>query len=158
MITLSPRDGKVPRCANSYQLSRSKHIERIAARSPRTQSRRAFQLLNDNGTIADVMNSALNSEIETQLDSPELISDPYPLLRRLREEEPVYWSDAIGGWIMTRYDDIVVSFKQTGHFSNENRLGQALLYLPPEKRANYRPFADHYATKSLLDSDPPEHT
>jgi cytochrome P450 len=104
------------------------------------------------------MNSALTSEIETQLVSPEFISDPYPLLRRLREEEPIYWSDAIGGWIMTRYDDIVVSFKQTGHFSNENRLGQALLYLPPEKRARYKAFADHYATKSLLHSDPPDHT
>ena len=78
------------------------------------------------------MHSIQNSNIDAQLVSAEFISNPYPLLRRLREEEPIYWSDAIGGWIMTRYDDIVVSFKQTGRFSNENRLGQALLYLPPE--------------------------
>ncbi len=76
----------------------------------------------------------------------------------MREEEPVYWSDSIGGWILTRYDDILVSFKSTESFSNENRLGQAIAFLPPEKRANYKPFSDHYATKSLLHSDPPDHT
>jgi cytochrome P450 len=80
------------------------------------------------------------------------------VLRRLREEEPVYWSDGIGGWLLTRYDDILVSFKQTAYFSNENRLGKAVEYLPPEKRANFRPFEDHYATKGLLHSDPPDHT
>jgi len=31
-------------------------------------------------------------------------------------------------------------------------------YLPPEKRAKYKPFEDHYATKGLLHSDPPDHT
>jgi hypothetical protein len=100
----------------------------------------------------------LMSETDAQLVSAAFISNPYPLLRKLREEEPVFWSEAIGGWVLTRYDDIVVSFKQTSSFSNENRLGQALAYLSSEKRANYKPFADHYATKSLLHSDPPDHT
>lgn len=97
-------------------------------------------------------------DIEATLVSPGFIADPYPVLRRMREEEPVYWSNAIGGWILTRYDDILVSFKDTEHFSNENRLGQAIAYLTPEKRAEYKPFSDHYATKSLLHSDPPDHT
>ena len=92
------------------------------------------------------------------LVSPEFIADPYAVLHRMREEEPVYWSDSIGGWVLTGYDDIVVSFKDTAHFSNENRLGKAMAYLPPEKRDQYKPFADHYATKSLLHSDPPDHT
>lgn len=104
------------------------------------------------------MNSNLHSDLEAQLVSPEFISDPYPLLRRLREKDPVYWSDAIGGWVLTRYDDIVITFKQTVAFSNENRLGQALAYLDAEKRGNLKAFADHYKIKSLLHSDPPDHT
>jgi cytochrome P450 len=92
------------------------------------------------------------------LVAPEFLADPYPLLHRLREEDPVHWNEAIGGWILTGYDDILVSFKSTSHFSNENRLGKATAYLTPEKQANYKAFEDHYATKSLLHSDPPDHT
>ena len=104
------------------------------------------------------MNSQLTADLDATLVSPGFIANPYAVLRRMREEEPVYWSDSIGGWILTRYDDILVSFKSTESFSNENRLGQAIAFLPPEKRANYKPFSDHYATKSLLHSDPPDHT
>ena len=96
--------------------------------------------------------------IEELIITPEFIDNPYPLLRRLREEEPVYWSDAIGGWILTSYGDILASFKDTAHFSNENRLGKAVAYLTSEKRADYKPFLEHWATKSLLHSDPPDHT
>jgi len=104
------------------------------------------------------MNSQSTAELDATLVSAGFIANPYPVLRRMREEEPVYWSDSIGGWILTRYEDILVSFKSTESFSNENRLGQAIAFLPPEKRANYKPFSDHYATKSLLHSDPPDHT
>jgi cytochrome P450 len=100
----------------------------------------------------------INANFEELLVSPEFVANPYSLLERLREEEPVYWSEAIGGWLLTRYDDILVSFRQTTHYSNENRLGKAVEYLPPEKRANFKPFEDHYATKGLLHSDPPDHT
>lgn len=97
-------------------------------------------------------------EFDSLLVSPEFIADPYATLRRLREEDPVHWSEPIGGWILTAYDDILVSFKSTAHFSNENRLGKATAYLAPEKQANFKPFEDHYKTKSLLHSDPPDHT
>ena len=102
--------------------------------------------------------STTKSIFEALLVSPEFVANPYPVLERLREEEPVYWSDGIGGWLLTRYDDILISFKQTTHYSNENRLGKAVEYLPPERRAKFKPFEDHYATKGLLHSDPPDHT
>jgi cytochrome P450 len=101
---------------------------------------------------------AIDANFEELLVSPEFVANPYPLLARLREKEPVYWSDGIGGWLLTRYDDILISFKQTTHYSNENRLGKAVEYLPPERRAKFKPFEDHYATKGLLHSDPPDHT
>jgi cytochrome P450 len=92
------------------------------------------------------------------LVAPDFLADPYPLLHRLREEDPVHWNEAIGGWILTGYDDILVSFKNTSQFSNENRLLKATAYLSEEKRANYKAFEDHYATRNLLHSDPPDHT
>jgi cytochrome P450 len=92
------------------------------------------------------------------LVSREFIRNPYPVLRQMREEAPVYWSESIGGWILTRYDDIIASFKDTDHFSNEGRLGKAVEYLPPEKRCKYQGFESHYKTKGLLHSDPPDHT
>lgn len=104
------------------------------------------------------MNTTLPANLEEQLVSKEFIENPYPLLHELREEAPVYWSEAIGAWLLTRYDDILVSFKDTDSYSNENRLGKAVEYLPPEKRAKYKPFEDHYATKGLLHSDPPDHS
>ena len=92
------------------------------------------------------------------LVTTEFLIDPYPTLHLLRKEEPIFWSDSIGGWLLTGYDDILVSFKDTAHFSNEERLGKVLNYLPPEKQAQFKPFKDHYAGKSLLHSDPPDHT
>ena len=48
---------------------------------------------------------------EELIVTSEFVANPYPILRLMREEAPVYWSDAIGGWILTRYDDILTSFK-----------------------------------------------
>jgi hypothetical protein len=98
------------------------------------------------------------SSFDEILVSSEFIKNPYAALRQMREECPVYWSDSIGGWILTRYDDIIASFKNTSYFSNENRLGKAVEYLPPEKRVNFQAFENHYKTKGLLHSDPPDHT
>jgi hypothetical protein len=104
------------------------------------------------------MNTSVTSDFEARLVSPAELRNPYPLLHEMREKAPVYWSESIGGWVLTRYDDILVSFKDTASYSNENRLGKAAAYLPPEKRANFKPFEDHYKTKGLLHSDPPDHT
>jgi hypothetical protein len=97
-------------------------------------------------------------ELDDILVSEEFIADPYPVLRQMREEDPIHWSDSIGGWVLTRYDDMVVTFKDTAHYSNEGRLGQAVAYLSPEARAEFKTFENHYRQKSLLHSDPPDHT
>src|ERR1700761_7060819 len=99
--------------------------------------------------------SARAADFESLITTHEFTADPYPVIRRMREEDPVYWSEAIGGWILTSYNDILAVFKDTAHFSNENRLGKVLNYLPPEKRPQYKPFEDHWKNKSLIHSDPP---
>ncbi len=52
------------------------------------------------------MRSISANLLDQKLVSDEFLDDPYPLLRQLQEEDPVYWSDSIGGWVVTRYDDI----------------------------------------------------
>src|SRR5712692_766056 len=36
----------------------------------------------------------------------DLERDPYPIYRRLRDEEPVSWVEAVGLWLVTRWDDV----------------------------------------------------
>jgi len=40
------------------------------------------------------------------LTDPTVIPDPYPLLRELREQAPIFQTALTGTWILTRYDDI----------------------------------------------------
>ena len=96
--------------------------------------------------------------LDELLVSKEFLEDPYPILRQLRGEDPVHWSNSIGGWILTRYDDIVTTFKDVSHYSNEGRLARAVEYLPPESRAKFKTFEDYYHQKGLIHSDPPDHT
>lgn len=37
---------------------------------------------------------------------PDFIRDPFPMLARLREEDPVHWSEQMGAWIVTRHADV----------------------------------------------------
>jgi cytochrome P450 len=104
------------------------------------------------------MPSASLNAIDEKLVSDQFLDDPYPLLRQLQNEDPVYWSESIGGWIVTRYDDIVPTFRDVAHFSNYGRFAKAVEYLPPEDRQKLAPFETHYRQKSLLQSDPPVHT
>jgi cytochrome P450 len=38
---------------------------------------------------------------------PDVLANPYPLYRRLREEAPVHWDPYLHAWVVTRYDDVV---------------------------------------------------
>jgi len=42
-----------------------------------------------------------------QLLDPAVLADPYPLYRRLREQDPVHWDPFLHAWIVTRYQDAV---------------------------------------------------
>ncbi len=45
-------------------------------------------------------------KIEFRPDAPEFLRDPFPIFRRLREDDPVHWSPRLKSWVLTRYDDI----------------------------------------------------
>jgi len=41
-----------------------------------------------------------------RLLDPLVLADPYPLYRRLREEDPVHWDPYLSAWVVTRYGDV----------------------------------------------------
>jgi cytochrome P450 len=38
---------------------------------------------------------------------PDVLADPYPLYRRLREEDPIHWDPYLHAWVVTRYPDVI---------------------------------------------------
>jgi cytochrome P450 len=99
-----------------------------------------------------------SAEFERYLVSAQFVADPYATLQRMQREAPIYWSDSVGGWLVTRYDDIMPTFRNTREYSNEGRLGRAAGHLSAADREQLHVFEEHYKTKGLLHSDPPDHT
>ena len=44
--------------------------------------------------------------MNVDLGHPDNIADPHPLYEWMRRERPVFWSEALKGWVITRYDDV----------------------------------------------------
>jgi cytochrome P450 len=49
----------------------------------------------------------------------DLEGDPYPIYKRLRDEEPVSWVESVGLWLVTRWDDVMYVDKQPDLFTGE---------------------------------------
>ncbi|TPQ36017.1 cytochrome P450 [Bradyrhizobium guangdongense] len=79
----------------------------------------------------------------------EFYDDPYPTYRALRENEPVKRLPN-GTVFLTRYDDLVTTYKNTRTFSSDKRREFAPKY-------GDTPLFEHHTT-SLVFNDPPAHT
>jgi cytochrome P450 len=87
---------------------------------------------------------------------PRLRSDPYGVYRELREEAPVFWSEAMQLWILTRYDDIYDVLKDHRRFSSERtRATNPLVQQLEGYRLSSGPLG---TTPTILSIDPPDHT
>jgi cytochrome P450 PksS len=43
--------------------------------------------------------------------SDEALIDLHPMLHRLRQDDPVHWSEEHRAWVLTRYDDVLSAFR-----------------------------------------------
>ena len=84
-----------------------------------------------------------------------VIADPYPALRRLREQDPVHWSDRLGGWMLTRYDDIRRSLRDPRLSSD--RMRPFFSHMPEAAQAELQYLGEHMALWAVF-NDPPDHT
>ncbi len=96
--------------------------------------------------------------LDELLADPGFAQDPYPAYRALSEQEPVYWSDAWGAWVVTRYDDVVETLRDHERFSSKGRLVELIDALPEDARAEAGPLQEHFSTSGLIHTDPPDHT
>lgn len=96
-------------------------------------------------------------DLDAYVLSPAFFADPYPLYHQLRADDPVHWSEVLGGWMLTRYDDVFATLRDTRHFSNRGRMLSVLDHVPADTRDELRLFEDHF-TVGLISSDPPDHT
>src|SRR3989440_12133916 len=44
--------------------------------------------------------------IDYRPNDPSVLADPFPLYRRMRDEDPTHWSPVLKAWVLTRYEDV----------------------------------------------------
>src|SRR5205809_1719293 len=44
--------------------------------------------------------------IDYRPNDPSVLADPFPLYRRMRDEDPAHWSPVLKAWVLTRYEDV----------------------------------------------------
>ncbi len=97
-------------------------------------------------------------KLDDIIGSSSFHSDPYPAYRKLRESDPVQWSDKWNCWVLTRYHDVRESLADARRFSNVGRVsGMFQNFLSEEERKSLKPLIDHYS-RGLINVDPPDHT
>jgi len=93
--------------------------------------------------------------LHLDIKHPENLKDPFPLFSRLREEDPVHWSESLRGWMVMRYDDVLHVLQNPLRYSSDRfrKLG--------DRHSSNRPAVQEVA-RVLRDwmvmRDPPDHT
>ena len=93
--------------------------------------------------------------IDYRPEDPAFLADPFPLLRRLQDEDPCHWSPRLKAWVVTRYEDVRDICLQRDMSSDRLRPFFAALPAPEALR-----IADiiRYLSLWMVFRDPPEHT
>ncbi len=94
---------------------------------------------------------------DDSLQSDSFFQNPYPIYQTLREEAPVYWCEAWGAWVVTRYEDVTAVLRQSDAFSSAGRVKYLLRQLPPQAHEHIIALERHYDI-GLAHTDPPDHT
>ncbi len=86
---------------------------------------------------------------------PEYVVNPYKLYARLREADPVFWDEQLGGWVLTSYNDVVAMLRDPR--LSAQRFITDSEWMPPEMvEALGSPM--RALTRQMLFLDPPDHT
>jgi len=88
-------------------------------------------------------------------NDPAVLADPFPLYRRLRDEDPAHWSPLLKAWVLTRYDDVKRVCLDTRMSSD--RLRPFFATLPSAEAARIGELI-RYLTLWMVFRDPPVHT
>lgn len=89
-----------------------------------------------------------NQQLTYSPFDPEVMADPYPVYRELRDHAPVYWSPEASCWVLSRYDDVSTALADPATYSSAS----GIFPTPPgvDMTELFLPM--------LIMSDPPRHT
>jgi cytochrome P450 len=93
--------------------------------------------------------------IDYRPDDPAHLADPFPLYRRMQDEEPCHWSPRLKAWVLTRYEDVrrVCLDKEM----SSDRLRPFFASLPPPEAQRIADIV-RYLSLWMVFRDPPAHT
>lgn len=91
------------------------------------------------------------------LTSP-MLDDPRPFYERARREEPVFWSESLGLWVVTRHDDVCAVAKDAARFSSVDSIQPQPSTVPPPPEVLAELIKGFPLLPSLVTADPPSHT
>ena len=88
-------------------------------------------------------------------EDPAVNADPFPVFRRLQEEDPIHWSEGLKSWVVTRYED--VRRIAVDRELSADRVRPYFEILPSEEQRRLRDL-QHYLTLWAVFKDAPDHT
>jgi len=93
--------------------------------------------------------------IDYRPDDPAFLADPFPLFRRMQDEDPCHWSPRLKAWVLTRYEDVrrVCLDREM----SSDRLRPFFAALPPPEAQRIADIV-RYLSLWMVFRDPPEHT
>ena len=93
--------------------------------------------------------------LEYQPSDPAVLANPFPLYRRMQDEDPAHWSPLLKGWVLTRYEDVKRVCLDTRLSSD--RLRPFFTALPPAEALRMAELI-RILTLGMVFRDPPAHT
>ena len=86
---------------------------------------------------------------------PDFIADPFPVLLDLMEHEPVFWSEKLHGWVLTRYEHVRASLRDPR--LSADRVRPFLAHFRGEERPTVEHLVEHLSMWASF-NEPPVHT
>lgn len=94
--------------------------------------------------------------LQQALNDGSYFSNPFPLFAELRRNYPVFYSPTLGGWVVTRFQDVSAILHNHEDYSSKGRVLHLIKKLDPAIQEKLPLLQTHFAT-GLAHSDAPEH-
>src|SRR5246500_5591496 len=101
----------------------------------------------------------MNTVVQDDMFTPDVIADPYTYYGRLRDADPVHWNEKYELWAVTRYDDLVWLTRHhelfsSAVFKNDPRPAYPAI---DESDLGLYEYVKNYQADQFIQHDRPEH-
>jgi len=87
-------------------------------------------------------------------DDPGTLADPFPLYRRMQDEDPAHWSAQLRAWVLTRYEDVKAACLDLAGLSSD----RLTPFFAASPEASRMAALQACLTRWMVFRDPPDHT